>query len=285
MLPDGVCFIPREMEQKWAIFLHGGQLIAVRSWTRTVHLVADLAVSGDTATVRSISGTFGNDAANEPAANTINWFDFMIRTHVLKESYPLWLPVESLEDDKAAALFAFALFGNLAWFATPESIPRQIPQSPLRTHSLLHIAVARGDLDEAGMQLEAGVPIDLLANDGLTPLHWALARDNLDALSFLLDQGGPIDARSAEGATPLMNAVQGKSIEAVRLLLERGADANAQDTRGFTALHRAAEMGQLEMVKLLIENGADRQCVAEGHSPLSLARTRGQKAIETFLSE
>ena len=44
-LADGALFLPRAMEQKWAIFLHRGRVIFVRSWTRQVTAVADVEVA------------------------------------------------------------------------------------------------------------------------------------------------------------------------------------------------------------------------------------------------
>lgn len=81
-----------------------------------------------------------------------------------------------------------------------------------------------------------------------------------------------------------MNAVQAKSLEKVSFLLDRGADVDARDGRGFTALHRAAEMGQLDLLVTLLEHGASPELEAEGHTPLSLARARGESAIVARLS-
>ena len=175
-------------------------------------------------------------------------------------------------------------FGDLAEFATPHAIDAPPPSVPLRTHSLLHIAVARGDRAAARAQLDAGVLIDLLAGDGLAPLHWSMAAKDLAMAEFLLDRGSPADVRSAEGATPLMNAVQAGRLDAADLLLARGADPNARDTRGFTALHRAAEMGKPDIVQRLLDAGASARIEAGGHTPLSVAQARGEAAIVNLLT-
>src|ERR1051326_354396 len=41
-LPDGALFRPRVMEHKWAIFHRAGRVLFVRSWTRKVHVIAEL---------------------------------------------------------------------------------------------------------------------------------------------------------------------------------------------------------------------------------------------------
>src|SRR5262249_47213351 len=173
---------------------------------------------------------------------TVRVLDFLLRSHALDLVYPAPLPPGLAEDPPRAALWCMSCFGNRAHFARPHALAASPPQQPLRTHSLLHIAVARGDATEVRRLLDAGVPPDLLARDGLAPLHWALARNDTALLSLLVECGSPVDVRSVEGATPLMNAVQARSIDKVAWLLDHDADPNAADGRGFTALHRAAEM-------------------------------------------
>src|SRR5262249_3751127 len=155
--------------------------------------------------------------------------------------YPAPLPVGMEADPKAAAMWCMSLFGNRALIATPYRFDRHDPDRLLRTHSLLHIAVAQGNTSAIKKYLAAGVPIDLLAGDGLAPLHWALAAGDPAIMSFVVARGLSGDVRSAEGATPLMNAVQSGSVDKLCFLLDHGADVDARDRRGFTALHRAAE--------------------------------------------
>lgn len=180
-------------------------------------------------------------------------------------------------------MWCMSMAGKLALVATPHTVPTSVPELLLRSHSLPHIAVAKGDLAGVDAQLRSGVPIDLLAGDGLAPLHWALGASGADMIDALLDRGSPVDARSAEGATPLMNAAQARSLSMVTLLLDRGADPTARDDRGFTALHRAAEMGEADIVRALLARGADPAAEAHGHTPLSLAEARGETAIVDLL--
>jgi ankyrin repeat protein len=180
-------------------------------------------------------------------------------------------------------LWCFSCFGNRALFATSHQLGGGPPDRPLRTDSLLHIAVARGDLAATHACLDAGIPVDFLARDGLAPLQWALVREGTAMLSLLLERGSPVDVRSGEGATSLMNAVQGRNMEKATFLLDHGADPNAADHRGFTALHRAAEMGQLNLVELLLSRGAMPDPGASGHTPRSLAESRGETAVVRLL--
>jgi hypothetical protein len=271
------------MEHKWALFYHRQEVICVRSWTRKVQATAHVEPRGRFVEITSIDGTLVAD--DEEPELTIRMLDYLLRSHALGACYPVPLLPGLGEDPKAAAMWCMSAFGRLAWVATPHSFPRVDPEKPLRTHSMLHIGVARGDASAIEAALVAGVPIDLLAGDGLAPLHWALARVELSTMTLLLERGSPVDVRSAEGATPLMNAVQNSSLEKVSFLLNCGADPNARDRRGFTALHRAAELGHLELVRLLLDSGAASDTQAEGHTPRSLAEMRGRTAVIALLTE
>lgn len=283
MLADGVLFVPREMEQKWALFYHRGEVICVRSWLRKVQVVARAEQRDDHVEITQVRGTF--EAEDEEKEFTIRILDYLLRSHALDTVYPAPLPTGMESDPRAAASWCMSMFGNRALVATPHRSVRLDPDRPLRTHSLLHIAVAQGDASAIGECLAAGVPIDLRAGDGLAPLHWALASDDPSILTLLLDRGSPVDVRSAEGATPLMSAVQSGSIEKVVILIDHGADVNARDRRGFTALHRASEMGHLAVTQLLLDRGATPNPEAEGHTPRSLAEGRNREDIVAVLKK
>jgi hypothetical protein len=51
MLADGALFIPHEMEHRWALYFHRGQIICIRSWLRQVVAVAEVQTDGDSAEV------------------------------------------------------------------------------------------------------------------------------------------------------------------------------------------------------------------------------------------
>jgi hypothetical protein len=281
-LADGVLFVPREMEHKWALFYHRGEVICVRSWLRKVQVVAHVEQDRDHVEISQVRGTFGVE--DEEPQFTIRVLDYLLRSHALETVYPVPLPTGMETAPESAAMWCMNMFGNRAWFATPHSFDRLDPDRPLRTHSLLHLAVARSDVSAIEECLARGVPIALLAGDGQAPLHWALASDDPTIMNVLLDRGSPVDVRSAEGGTPLMSAVESASIEKVCFLLDHGADANARDHRGFAALHRAAAMGHLDVLRVLLDRGAAPNPDAEGHTPRSLAEGRKHGDIVAVLN-
>lgn len=96
-------------------------------------------------------------------------------------------------------------------------------------------------------EINSGGKVHLLAKEGDT-----------SQLEDILESHKWIDVIDEEGASPLMSASKNNQIEAVELLLSLGADINHQDVNGNTTLHILAQRGQLqsELFQLLLEHGA-----------------------------
>jgi hypothetical protein len=274
---DGVLFLPDGMDDKWALYVHAGRLLVVRSWHREVWLTAGIRVEGDVAIVGPIRGQLFDGASPDDTARDLAW---LIRTHVFGEILPLQLASEPAAD--VAPIGLFSTWGRHAKLATHHAIPPSSPVAPLRTHSRLHLAAARGDRDLAAAELASGASWSARAGDGLTALQWAM--DDAEMVRWALDRGAQVDARSAEGSTALMLAVQKRDLATCELLVARGADVAAADDRGFTSLHRAAEMGEVAVVELLLAHGAPRAPAARGLTPRDLAEQRGESTIVELLS-
>lgn len=281
VLLPGVIFSPREMEHKWAIYFDGEYLIFVRSWLREVVVIAKATQQLNELIITQVQGTFTPD---ETPAFTEAVLMFLLVSYGLGEVTPAPLPDLFLHDLDKAALWAFSTYGNKAQVGIFNNGYIASSKTPLRSHSLLHIAVARGDADGIDLQLKWGAGINALAGDGLATLHWSIACHNTEMTEKLLSLGADPDVMSDQGATPLMNAVQSNKPNHVLVLLKAGASVNSADYRGFTALHRAAEMGHAGMVELLLKNGADKSPGAEGHTALSLAEGKGHQHIVELLS-
>lgn len=281
-LANGSLFLPQQMEHKWAIYYHDHKILFIRSWLRVVQAVAETKIEGNELVITGLRGWFL--AENEDAAYAQRVLDFLMRSHAFGQIFPAPLEPGMEQHPLTAAHFCMNLFGSLAPYATHHPITySELPI--LRSNSLLHIATAWGDHQAIKRNLDAGMPIDLLASDGTAPLHWAVVAKGTETLAFLLACGSPVDVRSEAGATPLMNAVQDDKQAAASFLIERGADVNATDKRGFTALHRAAEMGKPALVRLLLESGASATVEAEGHTPRSLAELRNEQQILKLLDQ
>jgi hypothetical protein len=276
-LAPGVLFIPNVMEHKWAIYFHENKILFIRSWLRQVFVIAQTVQHNNQLIIERVQGKFTE--VEEPAF-TIAMLKFILISHVIHEKVPAPIPKDLISSTRAAGMWAFSCYGKMAHIGIFDETFEINATKPLRSHSLLHIAVARGDMKEAEKQLAAGISLNYLAGDGLAPLHWSISNDTTEQL---LQLGADPDVVSTQGATPMMNAVQSNKMEQLLLLLKWKANVNARDHRGFTSLHRAAEMGHEDMVKVLLENGADKAIVAEGHTALSLAKMRENKNIIQLL--
>ena len=278
-LEDGVLYIPNTMENKWVIYYHQNRILFIRSWLREVVAIAETSQENGQLKVHRILGEF---TEGESDAFTQAIFTFLIYSHVAEYDVPAPLPVELIKNTDQAGLWAFSVFGNKANIGCFETEITYPELKPLRSHSLLHLAIARGNMSKIKEELSKGIKINLLAGDGFSTLHWSLHAD-VDILKFLLDNGANPDIESIEGTTPLMNAVQNNKAEHIDMLIAYKSDVNKKDLRGFTALHRAAEMGHFESVKKLLNHGADKHIEASGHTALSLAKQREEKAIIELL--
>lgn len=280
LLP-GVLFSPNTMEHKWAIYFDGENLIFIRSWLREVFVIAKTSQNGNNLIIENIRGEFTND---ESAEFTQAILRFLLISHSIGEIIPAPLPKELETEYNNIGVWAFSTYGNMAHIGVFDNGFIATSKKPLRSHSLLHIAVARGDINGIEKQVSSGADINSLAGDGLATLHWSIANDNVEIMAKLLNMGADPNVVTTEGATPIMNAVQSNKKNHLNLLLQSGALINFKDNRGFTALHRASEMGHEEIVEILLKNGADKSIVAENHTALSLAKIRGNQKIISLLN-
>ncbi len=278
-LADGVLFIPATMEHKWAIYFHDNKILMLRSWLREVFVIAETTQKDNELLISKIHGEFTEDESKEFTESVLK---FLIHSHVLNELVPAPIPEELKDDTDAAGLWAFSTYGNMAHLGHFEVDVNYKTESKLRSHSLLHIAIAKREIDKVKEELKNGGNVNSLAGDGLSALQWAIAAEP-EMMEFLLKEGADPNIESLEGATPIMNAAQSNKMEHLKLLIDYKGAVNKQDKRGFTALHRAAEMGHNEIVKELLSQGANKEIEAEGHTALSLAEVRNNVEIIEML--
>ncbi len=153
----------------------------------------------------------------------------------------------------------------------------------------IHEAAALGDTSRI-QALLADDPeaASAYSQDGWTPLHLAALYGRAEAAKLLLANNADVHTltegiRFVNASTPLHAAVAAGHAEVTALLLQAGADPNAPDGDGYTPLHAAAATGNLDLVRLLLQAGADAKAVAEGKTPLALAREGGHtEAVEAL---
>ncbi|PTB52105.1 hypothetical protein M431DRAFT_91098, partial [Trichoderma harzianum CBS 226.95] len=121
----------------------------------------------------------------------------------------------------------------------------------------LYLAVEYGHKDFVQQLLKLPqVEVNARGYRDLTPLQVACKKGYDSITEILLDAGADIEILSDDGKTPLLHAVQEQMESTVKLLTTRGANVNFIHL-GTTALHTAAQMGYSAIFEYLLEGGAD----------------------------
>ncbi|MDP2204769.1 MAG: ankyrin repeat domain-containing protein [Alphaproteobacteria bacterium] len=144
----------------------------------------------------------------------------------------------------------------------------------------LHHACAREKTAVVKMLIERGADLTAVDNDGLTPLHRAMdtrSDDVIDAYVATLGAKADLDVLSQNGDTPLIHAVRTGFIKSVEKLIAAGADITAQGAEGLTALHAALIADHRDIALTLAEAlrtrglQPDMLCDKDGNTPLHIA--------------
>ncbi len=114
-----------------------------------------------------------------------------------------------------------------------------------------------------------------------TPLHSASNTGQLAMVRNLINSGAKINVLNQDGLTPLYLAVKKGNPDVVKLLVEHGAFINtAEKNLGYSELMLAVALGKKDIADYLIKNGADVNMKnKEGKSALDLAWNYGHKQI------
>lgn len=92
-----------------------------------------------------------------------------------------------------------------------------------------------------------------------------------------------LDVVDDEGGTPLFYATKENEFTAVKLLLERSADANVALTNGLTPLHEAAANGSIRTCNLLLEHKAQLEATTPSGTALHFAVSENREKTAEML--
>ena len=115
---------------------------------------------------------------------------------------------------------------------------------------IVNTGTAGGDAEFNGTMV---VPED---RGGYTPLLFAARHGDVESAGLLLDAGADANDTAPTGTSALVVAAHGGHTALARFLLDRGADPNAAEA-GYTALHAAILRGDHELLQALLAHGAD----------------------------
>jgi ankyrin repeat protein len=138
-------------------------------------------------------------------------------------------------------------------------------------------AATQGDKKKVAELIKRGAHVDVIDEDGWTPLLWASAHGNEGAVEALLEAGAnrqAVTRREHQG--PLILAGKWNRVEVVQTLLGRGFSIGQRDSIGWSALMWTSLQGRTDVVKALLDAGAPVETVdSDGNTPLILAARRG----------
>ncbi|MBN3302556.1 ANKK1 protein, partial [Amia calva] len=151
-------------------------------------------------------------------------------------------------------------------------------------NSILHYAVATGDVDTVKHVLNFGAAVDSYSGNGYTPLIIAVLYKFLDICSLLIAHEADVNLSDEDGWTPLHFAAQNAEDRIARLLLDNSAKVNASEKDGWTPLHLASQNDHENMVRILLSRqAAIEQQEKEGRTALHIASVYGHVNIVKLL--
>ena len=112
-------------------------------------------------------------------------------------------------------------------------------------------AAADGHVSRVVSLLNAGMPIDIVDEDGTTALVRATMNNQTDVMHEMLQRGASVNKRNQHGSTVLHLAALNSSTDAIQVLLEYGASTTIKDDLGRTPIDVAREENHEEAVLLL----------------------------------
>ncbi|WP_293268611.1 ankyrin repeat domain-containing protein [Neptunomonas sp.] len=107
-------------------------------------------------------------------------------------------------------------------------------------------AAGLGKVNDIQLFLNKGQSVNLIDDDGVTPLMMAAMVRKYKNIRFLIDNGADVKAKDNDGTTALMTlciAGTAKDITTVKLLMAKGASINTKDKGGITARELCRDYG------------------------------------------
>ena len=126
--------------------------------------------------------------------------------------------------------------------------------------SVLHVLIAKNDLDSFKKLVEAGADIERPDKEGRTPLHEAVLLEKPEFVTFLIELGADRYALDNNEKTPFQYAIRRDSNEKIiEIFFSKINKKNKDDERdrlGNTLLHQATKAGNSDIINRLRQLGA-----------------------------
>ncbi|XP_068955651.1 transient receptor potential cation channel subfamily A member 1 [Petaurus breviceps papuanus] len=153
----------------------------------------------------------------------------------------------------------------------------------------LHLAIQSFYNEIVKVLIEhSSTDVNLIGENGNTPLMLACSKDNSEALKLLVDNGARVCKANKFGCFPVHIAAFSGSKKCIEMLLKFGEgqgysreyQINFLNNKNSSPLHYAVQSGDLEMIKICLANGAQIKLEENGKcTALHFAATQGATEI------
>lgn len=137
--------------------------------------------------------------------------------------------------------------------------------------------------DVARMLLEAGAGVRPISSEGEAALALVIAARRFDLAQRILDRGGNINAVTSQGSTILQMAIASTwyrtDTQTCEWILRHGADPSLPDASNRTPVETAARMAEWDRLALLVRYGAKTGLKPYAAKLVTLAMERGDDSL------
>lgn len=120
----------------------------------------------------------------------------------------------------------------------------------------LKVAVTKEHEDAAAVLIGLGADVKVLDHRNYSLLHDAALVGSIRIIEMLIEAGVPVDSVADDQSTPLCWAAREGNAKVAELLIAKGADVNFRGTHGESPMYAASMFGRTKMISLLKRHGA-----------------------------
>ena len=140
--------------------------------------------------------------------------------------------------------------------------------------STIHRAALHDDVGALLAELNKGVSVDLVSDQGFSALHLA-ATSSPAAVECLLQRKANARLKTVNGETALHLACKSGRADIAAVLIDHSADINSAEESGWTPLMAAVHAYQLSSIKVLLHRKADAGVqTTKSESALTIAKEK-----------
>ncbi len=282
------------MRITWAGVL-AGVLLAAAAFGATNTPIADVAMQGDMASVRTLVKEHpGEVNAPQPDGSTaLLWAAYWNDQETVKALLAAGANVNASNRDGFTPLSQACTNGNAAMVQMLLKAGADANSFQAQGQTVLMTAARAGNAEAVKALLDHGAEVNAKETwRGQTALMWATAENHPDVVQALVDHGAEVNAVSSVfdfsgmktkpgdvpmhfprgGFTALLFAARGGFTECAKILLEHGADIKIADPDGTSALVLAIINGHFDTAGFLLDRKADPNAADQyGRAPLFAA--------------